>query len=186
MEGRQQHRLRKRVERGERLAVLDDHLADRRQLLVLEDLAEQVERLAADLVRLDVIGLLDEADVAVLLLRLGELLDLDRADRLERDLLEVLVGDDDVLVGRPLVALHGLVPGDDSLVDRAEDLHLDPGQILLVEHVEADAVLRLGGQVELDGNRHQPELDGPLPHCARHGQFLFSRISRASPGGPGR
>jgi hypothetical protein len=169
VEGREEHRLAEGIEGGERLAVLDDDFADRRQLLVLEDLLEEVERLAADLVWLQVVGLLDEADVAVFLVGLRELLDLDRADRLERDLLEVLVGDHDVLVRRPLVALHGLAAGDDLLVDRAEDLHLDPREVLLVEHVEAHAVLGFGGQVELDGDRHEPELDGPLPHCSRHG-----------------
>ena len=36
-----------------------------------------------------------------------------------------------------------------------------------VEQVEADASL-LGGQVELDRDRHQPELDRPPPHRSRH------------------
>src|SRR4028118_867493 len=87
-----------------------------------------------------------------------ELLDLERADRLERNLLEVLIGDDDVLVRRVLVALHGLRATDDLLVRRAPDLHVDPGQIGLVEHVEADAVLRLGREVQLDRDGHQTEL----------------------------
>ena len=75
-----------RVERGEHLAILDHDLADRREALVREDLLEQREGLAADLVGLDVVGLLDELGRAVVdAVAFDELLDLDRADGLERD-----------------------------------------------------------------------------------------------------
>ena len=84
MERRQEHRVAERVERGERLAVLDHDLADGRQAVLLEDRLEQVERLAADLVGLEVVGALHEPDGGVVALGLGELLDLDRADGLER------------------------------------------------------------------------------------------------------
>ena len=93
----QEHRVAERIERGERLAVLDDDLADRREAVLGEDRLQEVERLAADLVGLEVVGALDEADGGVVALGLGELLDLDRADGLERDALEVLIGDDHVL-----------------------------------------------------------------------------------------
>jgi hypothetical protein len=94
MERRQEHRLREWVDRGERLAVLDHDLADGREALLLEDVLEQVEGLPADLVGLEVVGLLDELDRAVVDgLALGELLDLDRPDGLERDGLEISVGD---------------------------------------------------------------------------------------------
>src|SRR4029079_12438667 len=91
---------------------------------------------------------------------------------------EVLVGDDDVAVRGVLVALDGVGPGDDLLVDRAPRLHLDPALVLVVEHVEPDLVARLGREIELDGDRHQPELDGPLPHRARHGMSSCVRLDR--------
>src|SRR4029077_7509588 len=56
---------------------------------------------------------------------------------------------------------------DDLVVDRAVGLHLDPREVLLVEHVEADA-LGIGRQVELHRNGYEPELDRPFPHRARH------------------
>ena len=108
MERGQQHRVAERIERGECLAILDDDLADRGEALVLEHRLEQVERLASDLVGLHVVGRLHEADRVVVALGLGELLDLDRADRLERHLVEILVRDDDVLAGGVLIALDGL------------------------------------------------------------------------------
>ena len=99
VERRQEHRLVEWVERGQRLAVLDHDLADRGQAVLLEDRLQQVERLAADLVGLDVVGRLHEPNGVVIAFGLGELLDLDRPDGLERHLLEVLVGDDHVLAG---------------------------------------------------------------------------------------
>ena len=168
VERREEHRVLERVHRRERLAVADDELADRRQALVLEDLLEELEGLPPDAVRLEVVRLLDELRLALGLLRVDELRDLDRADGLERELLEVLVVDHDVLVRRVLVALHGLRALDDLLVLGAPDLHLDPRLVLLVEHVEAHAGPRFRGQVELDRDGHEAELDGPFPHGARH------------------
>ena len=169
VEGREEHRVGERIERGERLAVLDHDLADRREALFGEHRLEQVEGLPADLVGLDVVGLLHELRVRVVAIGLRELLDLDRADRLERNLLKVLVCDHDVLVGRVFVALDRVGAGDDVVVDWAIRLHLDPREVLLVEHVEADLVARLRRQIELDRDRHQPELDRSLPHRSRHG-----------------
>src|SRR6185503_20931755 len=87
VEGGEEHRVLERIERGEGLAIADDDLADRREALVLEDLLEQLEGLAADPVGLDVVGLLDELGVGLGLGRVDELLDLDRTDGLERELL---------------------------------------------------------------------------------------------------
>ncbi len=167
VKGGQKHRVGERVERGQRLAVLDDHLADRGEPLLLEDGLQKVERLPADLVGLDVVGGLDEADRGVVTFGLRELLDLDGADGLERDALEVLVGDHHVLPGGVLVPLDRVRARDDLVLDWTEDLHLDPGQVFLVEHVETDA-LGFGRQIELDRDGHQSELDGALPHRTRH------------------
>ncbi len=82
--------------------------------------------------------------------------------------LEVLVRDHHVLVRRVLVAADGVPAIDDLLVRGAEDLHLDPRQVVLVEHVEADRLAGLGRRVELHRDGHEAELDGPFPHRARH------------------
>ena len=109
MERLEDHRVRIRVEGSERLAILDDHLADRGQALLGEDLAQQRVCLAANRLGLHVVGLLHEPDRVVLGRPGGdELLDLDGADRLERNVGQVLVGDDDVLVLGVLEPLDGV------------------------------------------------------------------------------
>jgi len=50
--------------------------------------------------------------------RPGELLDLDRADRLERNLFEIRVRDHDVFTGRVFIALDGLGARDRRVLDR--------------------------------------------------------------------
>ena len=60
VERREQHRALERIERGERLAVPDHDLADRREALGGQHLAQQEEGLAADLVGLDVVRLTGE------------------------------------------------------------------------------------------------------------------------------
>ena len=182
VQGGEEHGVVERVQRGEDLAVANDDLADRRQALIGKDVLEQCERLAADPIRLEVISLLDEPCLALRLGRIDELLDLDRSNRLEGQLLQVLVGDHDVLVGGVLVALDRVAPRDDLVLDRAEDLHLDPGEVLGVEHVEAHAGARFSGQVELDRDGHEAELDGPFPHGARHGSPSGSRSLLATSG----
>jgi hypothetical protein len=114
---------------------------------------------------------LTKRTLRVVALGLGELLDLDRADGLERDVLEVLVGHDDVFTGRIFEALDGVAARDRLVVDRTPDLHLDARQVRLVEHVEADA-LGLSREIELDRDGDQSELDGPLPHRTRHADLF--------------
>ena len=63
VQGGEQHRVLERIQRRERLAIADDDLTDRREALVGEDLLEQREGLPADLVRLEVVRLLDELGV---------------------------------------------------------------------------------------------------------------------------
>ena len=136
-----------------------------------EDGLQQVEGLAADLIGLKVVGLLDEAGRRLFgLLLVDELLDLDRPHRLEGYRLQVLVSHDDVFVLGPFVAADRVRARDDLLVVRAPDLHLDPIQAGLVQHVEADAAL-LGGQVQLDRDGDQAELDRTSPHGSGHDQF---------------
>ncbi len=185
VERRQEHRVAERVQRGQRLAILDHDLADGGQPVVLEHGLQEVERLPADLVGLQVVGALDEPHGGVVALGLRELLDLDGADRLEGDVLEVLVGDHDVLAGRVLVALDRVAAGDRLILDGAPDLHLDARQVRLVEHVEADA-LGLGREIELDRDGDQSELDGPLPHRTRHADPHWCSSAPAGTPGPGR
>ena len=184
MERGQQHRVGERVQRRQLLPVAEDELADRGLMRIGEDRFEQVERLAADLIGLQVVRLLDEARGRLLrLLLVDELLDLDGAHRLERHRLEILVGHDDVLVLGPLVAADRVRALDDLLVVRAPDLHLDTVEAGLVQHVEADAAL-LGGQIELDRDGDQPELDRSPPHGSRHGDVpRFERAPSHLPSG---
>ena len=186
VQGGEEHRLRVRAERGELLAVLEDDLADRGLAAIGQDALEQVERLAPDLVRLQVVLLLHEAGRGLVrLARVDELLDLDGPDGLERDRLEVLLRDHDVLALAPLVAADRLRAGDHLVVERAVDLHLDPVQAALVEQVEADAGA-LGGQVQLHRDGDQAELDRPPPHGSRHGSPRFAAASSQCPGGSTR
>ena len=163
----EKHRFGERVERGQLLAILEHDLADGRLALVGQDLAQQLEGLAPDRIGLQVVGLLDELDPLALAAGINEHLDLNGAHRLEGNRLHLLVGEDDVAALAPFIAAHRLRARDDLVVHRAVDLHLDPAQILLVEQVEADGAA-FGRQVELDRNRHQPELDRPPPHRTCH------------------
>ncbi len=74
---------------------------------------------------------------------------------------------------------------DRLVLDRAPDLHLDPRQVVLVEHVEADA-LGFGREIQLDRDGDQPELDGSLPHRSRHGRTSASLEIRRRGPFPGR
>ncbi len=109
--------------------------------------------------------------------RRDELLDLDRADRLEGNACEVLVGDHDVLVLGVLEALDRVAPRYHVVMERAVRLHLDSVQAARMEHIERDA-LRVRRQVEPNRNGHQAELDGPPPHRARHGPLVCLVVGR--------
>ena len=88
-----------------------------------------------------------------------ELGDLDRLARLLRHGLDLVFGEDDVLVLGELVALHHLVPRDDLLVLGADVLLLEPGVTLAVKEVERHRRLRFAGGIEADGDGDEAERD---------------------------
>jgi len=96
---------------------------------------QQLERLATDRVRLQVVGLLDELDPLPLAVCVDEHLNLDGADRLERDRLDVLIGHDNVAPLCPFIPAHRVGARDDLVIGGAVDLHLDAAQVGLVQQV---------------------------------------------------
>ena len=80
----------------------------------------------------------------------------------ERQVLEVLVGEDDDLAVGQLVALGDVAVLDLFAVDRADPLVLDPSAVGGVHLVEAD-VLVLGGGVQLHADADEAERHGPAP-----------------------
>ena len=122
---------------------------------LLQRLRQQRVGAVAAFVGAEVVGLreIDRID-----LRLRE--ELGDVDALRRPLLErlqLLLGEEDVLAARELVALHDLVAGDAPLVLRTEELLLNPAAALPVQHVEADLFARFGGRKELHRNRDETE-----------------------------
>src|SRR5262249_31323154 len=107
-------------------------------------------------------------------------LEVDRIDRFERHELvdvdaragrgleraQLLVGEADVLALLDLVAADELAPLDDPLVARAPDLLLDARAALAVQQIEGGG-LRVGRDVEADGDRDEAETHRPRPHRAR-------------------
>jgi len=88
-----------------------------------------------------------------------ELADLDRLRRLLFHRLQLVLGEEDVLAARELVSLDDLGAVDGPLVFRAEELLLDAIAAILVDHVEADPLRRLGGGEHLHRDRHETEGD---------------------------
>ena len=80
----------------------------------------------------------------------------------QRQVGEVVVGEDHHLAAAEVVALGDVVVADLFAADRAGALVLDPPAVGAVHLVEPD-VLLLGGRVELDSDRDQPERDRSLP-----------------------
>ena len=97
----------------------------------------------------------------------------------QRQVGEVLVGEDDHLAAAEVVALGDVVVGDLFAADRAGALVPDPAAVVAVHLVEPD-VLLLGGRVQLHRDRHQPERDRALPD--RPHRPLPSRRVRSPPG----
>ena len=105
----------------------------------------------------------DRVDVG----ELDELLDVDRPGLLRVERVELVALDDDVAVGRELVALDDVLVGDLVAGARVDAALLDAHAGLAVELVEAHRLARDGG-VELHRHRHQTEGDGACPHRAGH------------------
>ena len=87
---------------------------------------------------------------------------LDLAAGAQRQLVEVLVGEDDDLAVGQLVALGDVAVLDLFAVDRADPLVLDPPAVGGVHLVEAD-VLVLGRGVQLHADADEAEGHGPAP-----------------------
>ena len=99
---------------------------------------------------------------------------LDLAPGRQRQLVEVLVGEDDDLAVGQLVALGDVAVLDLFAVDRADPLVLDPAAVGGVHLVEAD-VLVLGGRVQLHADADQAERHGPAPDRSHAALFLHRR-----------
>src|SRR6266702_1378856 len=127
--------------------------------------ADQLER-EFDLRRAEVVVPLPEERRN--LLRLDEPLDLERLGRLERDLVEVLVLQDDVLPFRELVALHHLLLIHGHVVFGADVRPLEGGHAGRVERREGE-VLALRSSVQLDGDVHESERNRAAPQGSSHG-----------------
>src|SRR5206468_726154 len=106
-----------------------------------ERLAEQLERLQADLLRTEVVVPLPVQRRN--LRRIDEARDLERLRRLQRDLLEVLVLQDHVLAFRVLVALHHRLRVYGHVVFRTDVRPLQGGHARGMQSREGK-VLRLG------------------------------------------
>ena len=167
-QGLEQHALAAGLERHEALAPRQHHLAQGDLALVLQRLADHLERFLRHLaVGHQEVGLLvvERVDLA----GADELDQVDGVLALDPDRLELVVGEGDVAVLGDLVALDDLV-----LVDRPH-----AGHGLLVAHplparpvdlVEADPRAGRGGAEQLDRERDQRQPDMPLPVGAwRHG-----------------
>src|SRR5450759_4485056 len=122
------------------LTVLQDDLRDRSKAALGEHLLEEVERPARDRFRLQVVGLLHETSCFAVRRDRHKLLDLYRANCLERHRGEVVVRYDHVLAWRHLVAADRVTALDEDVVRWAVSLHLDSAVALAMEHVEAHAL----------------------------------------------
>ena len=134
---------------------------------LLQRLGEQLVRAVRALVRPQVPAVLEVQRVHA-----GERHELGDLHRLGGGLLErlqLLGGEEHVLVTRELVALDQVVAGHDLVVHRAPELLLDAALALVVELVERDLRRALGRRVELHRDVHQAEGDGPrADRASRH------------------
>jgi hypothetical protein len=102
------------------------------------------------------------------------LVDVDGAGRLDRDRLEVLVGDLDIVTLRDLVALDDVLAVDFLA---GLGIHLDIADAVagvLVELVEADLLALAGGGVEGDRARDERQTQVALPVRAGGGHDAYS------------
>src|SRR5262249_48337292 len=111
--------------------------------------------------RAEVVRLLEVDGVDVV--EVDEVLDLDRAGPLRIELGELVLGQEDVLVRRVLVALDDLLVGDLLAVGLGHALVANPRAVALAELAEADGLLG-DRAVELHGHVQQPEADRSTPN----------------------
>ena len=172
----QRQPVRERPDQHQPLLAARHVLRERHHPGVAHRLGEQLVGLLAALVGSEVVRVLevDGIDVG----ERHELLDVERLARGGLERLQLLVGEEHVLVLRDLVTLHQLAALDDALAARAPDLLLDARPADLVKHVEG-RLLGVRRDVEAYRNGHQPEADRPrADRACRHG---FSK----SPAGRG-
>ena len=150
------------AQHGQRGPVAQRDRHQRHPVRGLERLPQQRVGLGAGLLRLEVVGLLEQHRVD--LVTGHELLDADLATAVRRELLHVLVGEDDHLAVLGLVALGDVGVLDFLAVQAAGPLVLDPPAVLRMDLAERD-VLALRGGVQLHRDADQAEGDGTLPDC---------------------
>ena len=134
-------------------------------VLLFEHLQQQRVRLEADLLGLEVVArvVVDRVDVG----GFDERRQLDGVLGGQRQLLEVLVGDLDVLALADLERPHQLVLRHLVVLGDAHAGEADAAVVGLVQQVEAD-VLVLGGREQPHGDADHPESDGAFPDRSRH------------------
>src|SRR5207248_10941211 len=96
-----------------------------------------------------------------------ELHDVDGPAGLERNRVEVLVGEGHIAVLLVLVALHDVLERDLLAAHRAHPLVLDAAAVLVVQLVEPQALL-LRGREHPDRDGDEAERDGAFPHGPGH------------------
>jgi hypothetical protein len=167
--GHSQHAVH-RSDRRQVLLVSQHEARDRDLALLLHRLDEQRVSLLGAGVGTEVVGLVEVDRVD--LVEIDEVLDLDRAGLLRVELLELLAGQHDVLVGADLIALDDLLVGDFLAVLLRDALVADARPVSLAQLLEAHRLLRRRA-VELHGHVQEPEADRSTPDCSRHSsQFL--------------
>src|SRR5262249_34993366 len=120
----------------------------------------------------------------IYLLVFDEIRNLDDLCALDRDFLEVLVGQLDVLVLLVLIAFHDLFIGQDLAFELANVLVADPGVVGLVKKVKYCA-LAPGSRIDRDRDVDEPELYAAAPDWLHFDLVLLS-IRAAHRGSPQR
>ena len=153
---RHRHHPVHRPQRGEVLLAAQHEARDRDLAGVLHRLDEQRVGLLGALVGAEVVGVIEVDRVD--LVQVDEVLDLDRPRLLRVELLELVTGDDHVLLGGDLVPLDDVLVGHLLAVGLRDALVADPRAVGLAQLAEAHRLLRDGG-VELHGHVEEPEGD---------------------------
>jgi hypothetical protein len=166
-----------RLERDNVLAVGENHAADRHLVHLPDGLPDHREGVVTDLaVGTQVVGTDQIARVDVGLV--DELVDLDGPRRLQRQLLEFLLGDLDVLSFVEFVALDYVLVRD-LVTGIGVDLHvLDPMPGLPIELIERDLLRLRGGGIKRHRAGDQGQSQEAFPIGARG-------HARRTPVGPG-
>src|SRR5205814_3450906 len=172
---REHERLPRRLQRGQVLALAQHDGADAHAPALGERVAQQRVRLGCGRARRRYVVGLGEVEVVDRGAR-HEVADLEGLRPGHARLLEVLIGHDDVAILGQRVALDDLGPGhlDPFLVAHA--LVVDRALVPGVQLAERQLVFPLGGGMQRDGHRHEPERDRPLPHRAGPGAFVVVSV----------